>query len=413
MIKSLATAIPLAVAYLSEKPLATLLNILLLGLGVGTIVALTLTLSQVEEGMDRDAAGIDLVVGAKGSPLQLILSTVFHIDIPTGNISVADAVQVIAEPVVKRAIPLALGDSYKTFRVVGTNPAYIDLYGATLSTGRLWSAPLEAVVGAEVARITGSKPSTVFAGSHGLVEGGGGHADHPYTVVGVLKPTGSVIDRLIITSVESVWRMHEHAQSTVASSKDHADHKADHKDGDGKEVTAYLIQYATPLAAASFPRMVNANSGLQAASPAMETARLFNLLGFGVAALKGFALIMMLCAALGIFVGLMNALDERRADLALLRLLGASRATVFLTVIAQGFALGFAGVILGVVIGHAGTEWIGVTLEKTHRIALTGFTLIRQELWVAAGAMGLAIFAALFPAWRSYRNAVPTMLSRT
>ena len=139
MMKSLATAIPLAVAYLREKPLATLLNILLLGLGVGTIIALALTLSQVEEGMDRDAAGIDLVIGAKGSPLQLILSTVFHIDIPTGNISVADAGQVIAEPVVKRAIPLALGDSYKTFRIVGTNPAYIDLYGASLSTGRLWT----------------------------------------------------------------------------------------------------------------------------------------------------------------------------------------------------------------------------------------------------------------------------------
>ena len=264
--------------------------------------------------MDRDAAGIDLVIGAKGSPLQLILSTVFHIDIPTGNISVADAGQVIAEPVVKRAIPLALGDSYKTFRIVGTNPAYIDLYSASLNTGRLWNAPQEAVVGAEVARITGLRPAAMFAGSHGLTEGGGGHADHPYTVVGVLKPTGSVIDRLIITSVESVWRVHEHAQSTVAPSKDH-DH-ADHEDG--KEVTAYLIQYATPLAAASFPRIVNANSGLQAASPAMETARLFNLLGFGVAAMKAFALIMMLCAAMGIFVGLMNALDETQRKQAVL-----------------------------------------------------------------------------------------------
>ncbi len=407
--KSLSTAIPLAIAYLREKPLATLLNILLLGLGVGTIIALLLTLSQLEEGMDRDSAGIDLVIGAKGSPLQLILSTVFHIDIPTGNISVADAGQVIAEPVVKRAIPLALGDSYKTFRIVGTNPAYIELYGAALNTGRLWNAPLEAVVGAEAARITGLMPAASFVGSHGLTEGGG-HSDHPYTVVGVLKPTGSVIDRLIITSVESVWRVHEQPEPPGSHDKKNHDH-ADHQDG--KEVTAYLIQYATPLAAASFPRVVNANSGLQAASPAMETARLFNLLGVGIAALKAFALIMMLCAALGIFVGLMNALDERRADLALLRLLGASRATVFLTVIAQGFALGLAGVILGVILGHAGTEWIGAALEKTHRIALTGFTLIRQELWVAAGAMGLAIFAALFPAWRSYRNAVPTMLSRT
>lgn len=397
--KTLTTALPLALAYLRERPLATILNILLLGLGVGTIIALALTLSQLEERMDRDAAGIDLVIGAKGSPLQLILSTVFQIDIPTGNISVAEAAKVIADPVVKQVIPLALGDSFKTFRIVGTNAAYVELYAASLQTGRLWNAPLEAVVGAEVARRTGLASDMAFAGSHGLTDGGGGHAEHPYTVVGVLKPTGSVIDRVILTAVESVWKVHAHASES-----------ADHDNG--TEVTAYLVQYATPLAAASFPRMVNASSGLQAAAPAMETARLFNLLGVGITVLKSFAVIMMLCAALGIFVGLMNALDERRADLALLRVLGASRATVFLTIISQGAALGLAGVILGGIIGHAGAEWIGVALEKNQRMALTGFMLIREEFWIVAGAMGLAVLAGLFPAWRAYRNAVPELLSR-
>jgi putative ABC transport system permease protein len=398
--KTLTTSFALAFAYLREKPLTTLLNMLLLGLGVGTIIALALTLSQAEQSMDRDAAGVDLVIGAKGSPLQLVLSTVFQIDIPTGNIAIKDAAEIIARPAVKRAIPLALGDSYKTFRIVGTDAAYVELYGASLASGRMWTAPLEVVVGAEVARTTGLGQGETFAGSHGLTESGGGHAEHPYSVVGVLKPTGSVIDRVILTAVASVWRVHEHAE-----------HDKDHEEG--KEVTAYLIQYATPLAAASFPRAVNANSSLQAAAPAMETARLFNLLGVGITALKGFAVIMMLCAALGIFVGLMNALDDRRADLALLRLLGASRATVFLTIVMQGFALGLAGVILGAVIGHVGAEWMGATVAKSHRLALTGFTLIREEFWVVGGAMALAILAGVFPAWRAYRTAVPELLSRT
>ena len=411
---TLATSFALAFAYLREKPLATLLNIVLLGLGVGTIIALALTLSQAEQSMDRDAAGVDLVIGAKGSPLQLVLSTVFQIDIPTGNISIAEAADIISKPAVKRAIPLALGDSYKTFRIVGTDAAYLELYGATLHEGRMWDAPMEAVVGAEVARIAGLATGRSFAGSHGLTDGGGGHAGHPYTVVGVLKPTGSVIDRVILTSLASVWRVHEHAATPATGNKSHADNDKDHADHeDGKEVTAYLVQYATPLAAASFPRAVNANSSLQAAAPAMETARLFNLLGVGITALKGFAAIMMLCAALGIFVGLMNALDERRADLALLRLLGASRATVFLTIVAQGFALGLAGVILGVLIGHAGAEWMGAALAKNHRIALTGFTLVREEFWVVGSALGLAVLAGLFPAWRAYRHAVPQLLSRT
>lgn len=409
---AVSTAFPLALAYLREKPLATLLNIVLLGLGVGTIISLSLTLSQAEKSMDRDATGIDLVIGAKGSPLQIILSTVFHIDIPTGNISVAEAERVTANPAVKQAIPLALGDSFKTFRIVGTSPAYVELYGASLQSGRIWNSPLEAVLGAEVARITGLIPSAAFASAHGLTDGGN-HADHPYKVVGVLKSTGSVIDRVILTSVESVWMVHEHTEKPDADQKINTRNNRGHADQENNmAVTAYLVQYATPLAAASFPRMVNANSGLQAASPAMETARLFNLLGFGITALKGFAIIMMVCAALGIFVGLMNALDERRTDLALLRVMGASRATVFLTIVSQGFALGVAGVILGVFIGHAGVEWIGDSLDKTHRIALTGFTVIAEEFWIAAGALGLAVLAGVFPAWRAYRNAMPELLSR-
>jgi putative ABC transport system permease protein len=409
-VKALSTALPLALAYLRERPLATLLNILLSGIGVGTIIALALTLSQLERRMDRDAAGIDLVIGAKGSPLQLILSTIFHIDIPTGNISLAEADRIIASPVVRRAIPLALGDSYRSHRIVGTTPAYIDLYRASLHIGRLWNAPLEVVIGAEVARNTGLSPGNAFAGAHGLADGGGSHADHRFIVVGVLKSTGSVIDRVILTQVESVWKVHDHGDEPGAGLQNGSGREVELTGGDA--VTAYLVEYATPLAAASFPRLVNASSGLQAASPAMETARLFNLLGVGIAAVRGFALVMMGCAALGIFVGLMSALNERRADLALLRLLGANRATVFLTVIAQSFALGLAGVILGVLLGHVGAEWIGKALEHNHRMALTGFTLIPEEFWVAAGAMCLAILAGLFPAWRAYRNSVPEMLSR-
>ena len=402
--KSLATAMALAFAYLREKPLATLLNILLHGLGVGTIIALALTLSQLDDRMERDAAGVDLVIGAKGSPLQLVLSSVFHVDIPTGNISVAESAPILASPMVKRAIPLALGDSYRSFRIVGTTAPYIEIYGASMRDGRIWNKPLEVVVGADAARITGLAVGKSFAGAHGLSEAGGDHADHPYAVVGVLKPTGSVIDRVILTSVESVREVHEDIKTQSSPGKP--------VEGAGDQVTAYLIQYATPLAAASFPRAVNASGALQAASPAAEIARLFNLAGLGIIALRGFALVMVFCAALGIFVGLMNALDERRADLALLRLLGASRATVFFTVIAQGAALGLAGVILGLAIGHAGIEWIGSALEKTHRLSLTGFTFASEEIWLILGALLLATLAGLVPAWRAYRSAVPELLSR-
>ena len=408
--KSLITACSLASAYLRERPLATFLNIVLLGLGVGTIIALVLTLTQAEERMERDTAGIDLVIGAKGSPLQLILSSVFQVDIPTGNIPISEAAPIIALPQVKRAVPLALGDSYKTFRIVGTTADYLNLYGATVQTGTLWTKPLEAVVGAEVAKATNLNVGERFAGAHGLSDSGSAHADHPYQVVGLLAPTGTVIDRLILTSLESIWLVHDHEGESAEIDHKNATQPAQHQPD--REVTAYLIEYATPLAAASFPRRVNESSRMQAAAPAMETARLFSLIGVGVTALKVFAAIMMVCAGLGIFIGLMNTLNDRQADLALLRVLGASRSTVCLTIMAQGFALGLAGVILGAVLGHIGGEWMGQAIAKTHRIPLTGWTWVGDEWWIIGAALGLSVIAALFPAWRAYRDAVPEILSR-
>jgi putative ABC transport system permease protein len=139
---------------------------------------------------------------------------------------------------------------------------------------------------------------------------------------------------------------------------------------------------------------------------------LFSLLGVGMTALRLFATVMLVCAGLGIFIGLMNALDDRRADLALLRVLGASRATVFLTILIQGFALGVAGVILGLALGHAGAEWMGQSLAQVHQVPFTGLAWVGGEIGVIAAALALSLAAGLFPAWRAYRDAVPELLSR-
>jgi putative ABC transport system permease protein len=414
--KTLHNALSMALAYLREKKLATALNVLLLALGVGTIISLVLVLSQAEDRLERDSAGVDLVIGAKGSPMQLILSSVFHIDVPTGNIPLSEAALIIAEPAVKRAIPLALGDSYRSFRIVGTSPQFTELYQAPMAEGRMFAKPLEAVVGADVAKLTGLTIGKKFAGSHGLTDSGAGaaHDAHPFDVVGVLAPTGTVADRLILTSVESVWKVHDHGAPTDSAEKPHDHSGHDHSDHDhstSNEVTAYLIQYSTPLAAVSFPRMVNASSSMQAASPAQETARLFQLLGVGITALKGFAIVMILAAGLGIFIGLSNALDERRADLALLRVLGASPGMVALTMVAQGFLLGLMGVILGALLGHAAAEWIGHGYAATHRVNIGGRIWLSQEWWILGGALLLAVFASLVPAWRAYRESATALLA--
>jgi putative ABC transport system permease protein len=378
----------------------------LLSLGVATIVLLLLVVSQLEERMHRDARGIDLVVGAKGSPMQLILSGIYHVDAPTGNIPLSSVEMLSSNKMVKRAIPLALGDSWKGYRIVGAPRGYPEHYGATLESGRLHDKPMEAVLGAEVAARTGVAVGGTFTGVHGLgAEGGSEHADAPYTVVGILNRTNSVLDRLVLTSIESVWQVHEEHQGP----EDEADRKALEE---AREVTVLLVQYASPLAAATLPRQINAQSELQAASPAYETARLFRIVGVGIEALRAFALVLIVAAGLSVFIALYNALEERRYDLAVMRTLGASRAKLFGLLMTEGVVLSLLGAMLGLALGHVLASALGAWLEATQHYPVSGLEWRPEELWVVAVALGVGVLAAVLPAWRAYRTEVSRTLAR-
>ena len=398
-----------SLSYLRARRLNTTLNVLLLALGVATITLLLLVTSQLEERMQRDARGIDLVVGAKGSPMQVILSSIYHLDVPNGNISWKQAQELARHRFVKKAIPLALGDNYKGYRIVGTTPDYVAHYGARVAQGQLWQAPLEVVLGAEVAAATGHGVGSHFAGAHGM---GGSerekvHEQHQYKVVGVLAPSGTVVDRAVLTGVESVWAVHAEQYDI----KDIA-RIGELMPDEEKEYTALLIQYASPLAAASLPRYINQNSEMQAASPAYETARLFSIIGVGVDVLRGFALVLVFTAGLSVFIALYNALAERRYDLAVMRTLGASPAKLMALMLFEGLLLALIGAALGIALGHAVTELLGYALSQARQVSVTGRIWVMQELWVAALALGVGVVAALLPAWRAYRTDVAATLAR-
>ena len=165
----------LALAYALRRPLSTLLVVVLLAIGVATVALTLLIARELEDRLTRDAAGIDLIVGAKGSPMQLVLAGVYHVDVPPGNIPLAAIRTLRANEMIGGVIPLSLGDSFRGFRIVGTEPAFIEHYGGSLREGRLWDKPMEAVLGSTVAAATGLRAGATFAGSHGLAEGGGAH----------------------------------------------------------------------------------------------------------------------------------------------------------------------------------------------------------------------------------------------
>ena len=398
-------ALRLAWAYLAARPVLTALHVAMIAIGVGTLVLLILFLHQTERRLAADAQPVDLVVGAKGSPLQLILSSVLHVDVPTGNVPYAEARKVAAHPMVALAVPLALGDSHRGFRIVGTTADYLGLYGGQVAAGRAFAREMEAVVGADVARRGGVALGARFAGSHGLSAGGPAHDAEPYEVVGVLAPTGTVLDRLVVTPLESVWHVHE-SHGAKEGGEAHA------HDAEKQDITAMLIRYRTPLAAASLPRLVNATTVLQSASPAYENARLMNLVGVGVDAMRVFAALLMATAAVSVFVALTSALQERRHDLALLRMLGAPPSSLVALVAAEGVTLVVAGVILGFGLGHGATEALGRWLARTQPWSITGLAFEPAELGVAAAVLAGGLATCLVPALQAYARDPALLLKR-
>lgn len=391
-------------SYLRARSLSTGLNIVLLALAVAAITLLLLTAEQMEERMHIDARGIDLVVGAKGSALQIILSSVYQLDVPTGTIAWSQAQQIARKPEVKKAIPIAVADNYHGFRVVGTSPDYVAHYQAQFRDGALWRSPFEAVVGSEAAVRTRLRVGSTFAAAHGT-----GHQNDPvhgplYRVAGVLSPTGTVLDHLILVDVTSVWTIHGDGHESDAL-------VAEPRLEEGREINALLIQYASPLTGATLPGEVNASSHMQAASPTFETARLFSVMVLGMRVLQSFSIVLILAAGLSVFIALYSALNERRNDLAIMRALGASPLQLMILLLFEGALLAAAGAALGLLLGHVLTAMLGYAL-KFQQVGVTGWTWSESEGWVVAGALVVGMLAALLPAWRAHETDIAATLAR-
>lgn len=388
--------------YLWARPLGAALNVLLLALGLGSITFLLLVGAQLSKAFDRDLAGIDVVVGAKGSPMQLILSGVLHVDVPPGNIPLKAVRELEKHPMVKSLIPISLGDSLQGFRIVGTSHAYAEHYGATLAQGRQWTAPMEAVLGATVARKLDLKLGDRFIGSHGLGAGGHLHGDNPYTVVGILQPSGSVIDRLVLTDSASVWKVHE--DYTAVDDEDRAAMEEE------REITMALVQYTTPMAALSFPRYVNTSTEMQAAAPALEITRLLSMLGLGTDVLRAFAGVLLLTAGLSVFIALWSAVRERRADLAVLRMLGAAAPKVAALLLCEAVWLAVVASVLGLALGQGFAAALGWFLQLDNSLLIGGITWPASLAVVPLLALGVSVVSALLPTWAAYRVSVLELL---
>nr|WP_256534288.1 FtsX-like permease family protein [Lewinella sp. JB7] len=403
---------------LLHRPWTTALSLILAALGTGLISLILLLNWQLEQQFDRHLAGIDLVVGAKGSPLQLMMSSMYHISSPTGNVPVAGVKPFLnpAHPYIEIAVPLSLGDSYRGRRIVGTRQAFLDLYQAELAQGEMWTQPMEVVAGATAARELGLKIGDSFRSSHGLIEDDDlTHRDAPeFWVTGILKPSGTVADLILLTPAESLWAVHDtHSHEGEEHGKEHVyDVTAPLGDYADRSITSVLIRFrGNSITALNMQRSINENTEMQAVTPTIQLAELYATMGQGEKILRQLGYVVVGVSVLSIFIGLYSSLDRRRGELALLRSLGAGPPKLFGLLVLEGTVTAVAGAVLGLLVSHAGLAIIARYFAENYRYDFRTLVFLPEEWWLLAGALVVGLVAAAVPAYRASRTDVHKTLA--
>jgi putative ABC transport system permease protein len=390
-----------------NKPLSSTISLALLILGIGIISLLLQLNTLIKDQMDNNLKGIDMVVGAKGSPLQLILSSVYHIDSPTGNISLEEAEKISKNRMVGSSIKLLYGDNFKGYRIVGAEKKFIELYNGKIKKGKNLSKPFEVLVGSKVYSKLKIDIGDDLISLHGLRETGESHDDKSFKVVGLLEPSNSVIDQLIITLPQSVWDVH--GNHNLEEEHEH-DQDEEHQHDD-REITAMLIKFKSPMNIIQFPRQINETTNLQAAVPSYEISRLFKLFGFGIETLSYLAYLIIVVSGFSLFINLFNSMRERKYEMALIRTLGASRLQLSTMIIFESIILTISGFILGLLFSRFGVMFVSSLMEESINYNLSSFRILNEEYWLLLLSVIIGLLASLIPAVQVYKMNISKILA--
>jgi putative ABC transport system permease protein len=396
------------------KPLNTVLSVILLSSSVAIITTLILVEKQFEEKFSSNIEDVDLVLGAQGSPLQLILSSVYQVDAPTGNINYDSAKVWMNNPYVEKAIPLAFGDNYRGYKILGTTHDYLTKFKTKVSDGRLYDKNFEVVVGSEIAQKLNISVGDEFFGSHGDAAEGEVHENYAYKVVGIASQTGKVVDNLILCTIPTVWQMHHgHEENPAHGEEGHVhvegEHEHEHEEADltleepNMEITAVLLKIRNQMAKLTWQRVIPQNTKMQAVSPAFEVNRLFGLFGIGVTALQYLAYGIMMISGISIFIALYTTLKERESEFALLRVNGARRFQLLKIVMMESLLLCVVGFVFGSILGRVALSMLSNASEADFKMSFDPYTFLWQKEGVLlVVTLLVGCIAALIPAIKAY-----------
>ena len=392
-------ALALALRFVAARPLLNLLTAAGVAVGVGLIVAVSALSAATKSSALRTAGGYQLLVAAKGSPVQAVLSTLFFMEPPTGNIPVALYRDLQADQGITRLVPFNFGDSYRGHFIVATTLDYFalirDMIGRPLASGpanRFFEKPFQAVIGWTVARQTGLTAGAEFTAAHGFIDLPSDlvqeHEARPYTVVSVLERTDTPADRAIFTTLETAWLLHEE--------------QGGGRRGDGPEasaqVTALLIHGRGYADLSRLAGALGQRSDVQTIFPARVMTRLLTYLRLGEGVLLGVAWLSIGIAFLTVTISMLAATIERRRQIATLRVVGASRAAVARVLAAEAGVIAGLGAVIGIALGRVAAAVVAAGIERRGGLHLELVAFELADLAIAGGAVLLGALAGVLPA---------------
>ena len=447
---------------IQQRGLASTLTAVSMALGVALVVAVLVIHGVINQSFRRGAQGYDLIVGPKGSSLELVLSTVYHLSRPAGTIPyrcLKELQQGHFSPDIELAIPVCMGDNYKGFRVIGTGPDMFDslhyqedkTYEFAEGRNLDPTKPFEAVIGSVAARKAGLKVGQALRPVHGDTDQGEEH--DPFEIVGVLRTTGTPVDRGVFVNLDGFYQMHtreeaEEDEAAEAGSQSQAEkekaakekaakpsasktdkHEAGekhdkgekhHHDGpltdDEKKLSAILV-VTKPVEMArrvALPRLMSEDLNVLVVSPSEQIARLFEtIVGNIQKVLLILAVLIIVVAGIGMMVSIYNSMSDRRHEIAVMRALGARRSTVMMIVLFESILLALGGGALGMLLGHSLTGALSPLIAEHTGVAINPLQFQQTELILIPGLILLATIVGYLPAVMAYRTDVAQSLIST
>jgi putative ABC transport system permease protein len=389
------------------------LTVMAIALSVSMLLGVERLRDQAHEGFSHSIAGTDLVIGARTSPVQLMLYAVFRIGEATNNIRWAAYQDIASNPLVAWSIPISLGDSHHGFPVLGTTPNYFtnfhygDAQLLSFVQGKAFKDTFDAVLGSEVAAQLGYKLGDHITLSHGMGSAGlPEHANKPFTVVGILAPTGTPVDRTVHISLEAITAIHLDWVGGAPLPGFSIPAKYVKKfDLAPKEITAALIGLKNRAAVFKVQREVNdyAKEPLLGVMPGVALEQLWQVVNVAEKSLLAVSAMVVVVGLSGLVAVVLAGLNERRRELAILRSVGAKPRDVFLLLTSEGLFVTISGIILGVALLAILTLFLAPIAQSHYGIVIQATFVSLEELKLLAIVLSMGLLASLVPGYRAYK----------